>query len=64
MLGVLNELKSKGVAILLVEQLIEKALSVSNRVYALTQGKIVLEANAREVGLVAKLEAAYLGARS
>jgi len=63
-LGVLNELKSKGVAILLVEQLIEKALSVSNRVYALTQGKIVLEANAREVGLVAKLEAAYLGARS
>ncbi len=63
-LGVLSELKNKGVAILLVEQLIEKALSVSNRVYALTQGKIVLEADAQEEGLVAKLEAAYLGARA
>jgi branched-chain amino acid transport system ATP-binding protein len=48
-LGVLELLKKKGVAILLVEQLIEKALSVSDRVYALSQGRIVLEASAKEI---------------
>ena len=60
-LGVLELLKKKGVAILLVEQLIEKALSVSDRVYALSQGRIVLEASAKEIGLIEKIEQAYLG---
>jgi branched-chain amino acid transport system ATP-binding protein len=60
-LGVLELLKSKGVAILLVEQLIEKALSVSDRVYALSQGCVVLAASAKDNGLIEKIEQAYLG---
>lgn len=60
-LGVLELLKSKGVAILLVEQLIEKALSVSDRVYALSQGRVVLAASAKDNGLIEKIEQAYLG---
>ena len=43
-LGVVRQLRAKGTAVLLVEQLIEKALAVSDRVYALAQGQVVLEA--------------------
>lgn len=60
-LGVIDALKKQGTAVLLVEQLIEKALSVSDRVYALSQGRIVLEAPATEPNLPRKLEAAYFG---
>jgi branched-chain amino acid transport system ATP-binding protein len=37
-LTVLTQLRAGGTAVLLVEQLIEKALAVANRVYALAQG--------------------------
>ena len=47
---------------LLVEQLIEKALAVANRVYALAQGRIVLEAAADAENLNDRLEHAYFGA--
>jgi branched-chain amino acid transport system ATP-binding protein len=60
-LSVLLNLKDKGVAILLIEQLIEKSLSVSNRIYALSQGRIVLESPANELGILEKIEQAYLG---
>ena len=60
-LTVLKLLKDKGVAILLVEQLIEKSLSVSDRVYALSQGRMVLEAPADAAGIMEKIEQAYLG---
>ena len=46
---------------LLVEQLIEKALAVADRVYALAQGKIVLEASTDEADLPRRLERAYFG---
>ena len=39
---------TRGTAVLLVEQLIEKALAVADRVYALARGSIVLEARAGE----------------
>lgn len=60
-LSVLLILKSKGVSILLVEQLIEKSLSVSDRLYALSQGRIVLDAPSGETDIMTKIEKAYLG---
>jgi branched-chain amino acid transport system ATP-binding protein len=60
-LTVVDRLRSSGTAVLLVEQLIEKALSVSNRVVALSQGDIVLQASADEKALPQRLEQAYFG---
>ena len=60
-LGVVADLRAAGTAVLLVEQLIEKALAVSDRVYALAQGRVLLEAPANEPGLPARLERAYFG---
>jgi branched-chain amino acid transport system ATP-binding protein len=45
--------------VLLVEQLIEKALALADRVYALARGSIVLEAGTREADLPRRLEQAY-----
>jgi branched-chain amino acid transport system ATP-binding protein len=61
-LSVCDGLRRGGTAVLLVEQLIEKALAVADRAYALAQGRIVLEAPAAEPGLASRLEHAYLGA--
>jgi branched-chain amino acid transport system ATP-binding protein len=60
-LSVAARLSKQGTAVLLVEQLIEKALAVANRVYAMSQGRIVLEAAASSENLSARLEQAYLG---
>lgn len=60
-LDVVTRLRTEGTAVLLVEQLIEKALAVSDRVYALAQGRIVLTASASEAGLSSRLERAYFG---
>ena len=60
-LAVVTKLQQTGTAVLLVEQLIEKALAVANRVYALAQGKIVLEAATDEADLPRRLEHAYFG---
>ena len=59
-LVVVRRLREVGTAVLLVEQLIEKALAVANRVYALARGSIVLEARTGEADLPARLEHAYL----
>ena len=60
-LAAMVRLREAGTAILLVEQLIEKALAASDRVYALARGSIVLEANAKEPHLADRLEQAYFG---
>jgi len=60
-LDVVARLRRAGTAVLLVEQLIEKALAASDRVYALAQGRIVLTAGAREPDLAPRLERAYFG---
>lgn len=60
-LGVVSDLRAAGTAVLLVEQLIDKALAVSDRVYAMAQGRVVLEAKANEPGLHQRLEQAYFG---
>ena len=54
-------LRDSGTAVLLVEQLIEKALKLADRVYALARGSIVLEARADEPDLPNRLERAYFG---
>ena len=55
-LNVVRRLRESGTAVLLVEQLIEKALAVTDRVYALAQGRVVLEAEAGEPNLPHRLD--------
>jgi branched-chain amino acid transport system ATP-binding protein len=59
-LVVVRRLRHSGTAVLLVEQLIEKALGLADRVFALARGSIVLEAKADEADLPMRLERAYL----
>jgi branched-chain amino acid transport system ATP-binding protein len=63
-LSVVSRLSQQGTAVLLVEQLISKALAVAHRVCALSQGRIVLEAAANAENLSDRLEQAYFGAQS
>jgi branched-chain amino acid transport system ATP-binding protein len=60
-LNVIGQLRKQGTAVLLVEQLLEKALATADRVYALVQGHIVLEAQTSESNLPQRLERAYFG---
>lgn len=60
-LSVVSQLRAEGTSVLLVEQLIEKAVAVSDRVYALAQGHLVFEARANVADLKHRLESAYLG---
>jgi branched-chain amino acid transport system ATP-binding protein len=59
-LDVVQRLREGGTAVLLVEQLIEKALRLADRVYALARGSIVLEAGTSEADLPHRLEQAYM----
>jgi branched-chain amino acid transport system ATP-binding protein len=59
-LVVVQRLREGGTAVLLVEQLIEKALAFANRVYALARGSIVLEAKTGDADLPRRLEHAYM----
>src|SRR3546814_1211944 len=60
-LAVAARLREQGAAVVLVEQLVEKALALADRVYALAQGGIVLQARADEPHLPQRLEQAYFG---
>ena len=60
-LATMETLRKNGMAVLLVEQLIEKALAIADRVYALARGSIVLEASTSEANLPTRLEHAYFG---
>jgi branched-chain amino acid transport system ATP-binding protein len=60
-LAVIGRLRDAGTAVLLVEQLIEKALGAADRVYALARGQVVLAASTGEPNLPQRLEHAYLG---
>jgi branched-chain amino acid transport system ATP-binding protein len=63
-LNVVRQLKKNGTAVLLVEQLVDKALAACDRAYALSQGRIVLTAVASELGLSQRIEQAYFGAKT
>ena len=58
-----RQLREAGVAVLLVEQLIEKALALAVRVYALARGSIVLGARTGEADLPLRLEQGLFGDR-
>lgn len=60
-LEVVAMLRAKGTAVLLVEQAVEKALRVADRVYVLVHGQIVLNTTAAEARKPGVLEHAYLG---
>jgi branched-chain amino acid transport system ATP-binding protein len=60
-LAAAGQLRDAGTAVLLVEQLIEKAIALADRVYALARGSIVLEAAGNEPDLPSRLEHAYFG---
>ena len=57
----LRELKSEGVSMLLVEQNLQMALGLADRVYILDQGAVVFEGSARELINDDQLTASYLG---
>jgi branched-chain amino acid transport system ATP-binding protein len=63
-LTVVAKLRESGTAVLLVEQLIEKTLAVADRIYALAQGHVVLNAITSETDLPRRLELAYFGRHS
>jgi branched-chain amino acid transport system ATP-binding protein len=60
-LSVARRLSETGVAVLLVEQLIDKALALAGRVYAMARGQIVLTAPTGDPDLPHQLERAYFG---
>lgn len=53
--------RDEGVSVLLVEQNSRMALSISNRAYALSTGKVVIEGNSKELLHDERIKAAYLG---
>ncbi len=60
-LDVAVAMRDRGVSILLVEQLVEKALKIADRVYVLARGRIVLQGDATSSLTPEVLERAYLG---
>jgi branched-chain amino acid transport system ATP-binding protein len=60
-ISVIRQLRTRGTAVVLVEQLLAKALAAADRVYALVQGQIVLQAPTSEANLPQRLEHAYFG---
>jgi branched-chain amino acid transport system ATP-binding protein len=57
----LRQLKDEGLTMLLVEQNVHMALSVSDYAYVLSEGKIALEGPATEVSSNESVQKAYLG---
>lgn len=62
LLAAVRAAASSGVGVLLVEQQIDRALSIADRVYVMRGGEIILQGAADEVaGQVLEIEASYLG---
>ena len=59
--NMLRELKSEGVSMLLVEQNLQMALDLAERVYILDQGEVVFDGSAKELKNNDQLTASYLG---
>jgi branched-chain amino acid transport system ATP-binding protein len=57
----LRRLKEEGLTMLLVEQNVHMALSVSDYAYVLSGGKVTLEGPAKQVAEDKEVQAAYLG---
>ena len=59
--AVIRALKSRGVTILLVEQMANQALAVADRAYVLETGHITIEGPGAELRRDPRIRAAYLG---
>ena len=59
-LDAIVNLRRSGVAILLVEQMVERALEISDQAYVLQNGRVVTGGPAGEIATSATLQAAYL----
>ncbi len=59
--GILREIHEEGRTILLVEQNARKALALSDRVYVVETGQVVLEGTGAELAHDERIVAAYLG---
>ena len=57
----LEQLRSEGITILLVDQMARLALSIADRAYVIQSGRIVRQGSAAEIRDDAALEKAYLG---
>ena len=57
----IRDLHAEGLAILLVEQRVDMALSLANRGYLLETGTVVLEDSAKALLANPKVKEAYLG---
>jgi branched-chain amino acid transport system ATP-binding protein len=60
-LDAVQELVRDGVTVLLVEQMVHKALAVADYAYVLGQGKVVLEGPAKELAAQPAVRQVYLG---
>ncbi|HET8585150.1 MAG TPA: ATP-binding cassette domain-containing protein, partial [Casimicrobiaceae bacterium] len=58
---VLEQLRSEGTTILLVDQMARLALSIADRAYVIQSGRVVQQGSADDVRNDAALEKAYLG---
>lgn len=59
--GTLQKLKKQGLTMLLVEQNVHLALSISDFAYVLSEGHVILEGPAQEVAQDSMVQSAYLG---
>jgi len=60
-LDAVQELVRDGVTVLLVEQMVHKALAVADYAYVLGHGKVVLEGPAKELASQPAVRQVYLG---
>ena len=63
MFGIIRAIHAEGVAILLVEQNVVRALEIANRAYVLEEGRIVAEGAPDALRRDARIQEAYLGLR-
>jgi branched-chain amino acid transport system ATP-binding protein len=60
-LDVVKELVAEGVTVLLVEQMVHKALSIADTAYVLSHGRVVLSGPAKELASAPAVKDVYLG---
>ena len=61
MFGIITTINKRGVAVLLVEQNITKALALAHHAYVIEQGRIVTSGSPRDLLANPKIKEAYLG---
>ncbi len=61
--SIVEQIRQRGAAILLVEQNAKQALNLADRAYVLENGKIVLEGEASKLARDPRVRMAYLGGR-